>query len=82
MVVMMVMVMKMVPFAREMRSCDEGMAWLGAHFVLLFSLLFSPILGGDFPLLSWAPLCKAGNELPFRNLPSQLVLSRRPLQKA
>ena len=70
MIVMMVMVMKMVPFAREM-SCDEGKARLGAHFVLLFSLLFSPVLGGAFPLLSWAPGCKTGNELPLEtSLPS------------
>ena len=84
MMVMMVMVMmKVVPFAREMRSCDEVMARLGARFVLLFSsLLFSPVLGGAFPLLSWSPGCKAGNELPFRNLPSQHVLNRRPLQRA
>ena len=83
MVTMVMVMMKVVPFAREMRSCDEVMARLGAHFVLLFSsLLFSPALGGAFPLLSWSPGCKAGNELPFRNPPSQLVLSRRPLQRA
>ena len=50
MVVVMVMVMKMVPFAREMRSCDEGMAQLGAGDACGSP---NPILLASLSLGSW-----------------------------